>query len=132
VSPSLEEFTRRCRQPGLAIVVSDLLDPKGYEKGLSALLYRKFDLVLLQILDEAELAPPNTGELRLQDVETSEREKISVDASVLKLYHSQLLRFFRGIEEFCLARGIEYLRISTRVPFEDLILKYLRQGLHLH
>jgi hypothetical protein len=31
-----------------------------------------------------------------------------------------------------LKAGIEYLRTSTIVPFDDLVLKYLRQGAHLH
>ena len=132
VNRSLEEYARRSRQTGLAVVISDLLDPEGYGKGLAALLHRGFDLVVMQVLDDRELAPPDTGELELHDMETGETETISVDQSVLDLYQNTLLRWFRGIEDYCLTRGVEYLRISTAIPFEDLILKYLRQGLHLH
>ena len=32
------------------------------------------------------------------------------------------------IEEFCHRYGIDYLRTSTAFPFEDLVLKYMRQN----
>ena len=128
----LEEFARRTRQPGLAIIISDLLDPEGCETGLAALAHRGHDIVVMQILDDSELAPPDSGEFELQDTETGEILSISVNKSIAELYGNTLLRWFRGIEDYCLNRGIEYLRISTAIPFEDLILKYLRQGLHLH
>jgi hypothetical protein len=35
------------------------------------------------------------------------------------------------VERFCRQRSVEYLRASTAIPFEDLVLKYLRQGVHL-
>jgi hypothetical protein len=40
--------------------------------------------------------------------------------------------FFSEVEDFCLKAGIEYLRAATLVPFEDVVLRYLRQGAHLH
>jgi uncharacterized protein (DUF58 family) len=40
VSQSLEDYALRTARPGLAIVISDLLDPEGYTRGLLALLYR--------------------------------------------------------------------------------------------
>ena len=129
---SLEEYARKASQPGLAIVISDMLDPRGYQKGLLALLFRRFDVVLVQVLDETELVPEASGDLKLVDMETGKNIRVSFDESTREVYRKELGTYFREIEDFCLGRGIEYLRISTRVPFEDLILKYLRQGLHLH
>jgi hypothetical protein len=65
-------------------------------------------------------------------METDGHVRITYDEQAGEIYRKELDRYFREIEDFCLERGVEYLRISTRVPFEDLILKYLRQGLHLH
>jgi hypothetical protein len=36
------------------------------------------------------------------------------------------------VEHYCLANGVEYLRTATLVPFEEVVLRYLRQGAHLH
>jgi len=36
--------------------------------------------------------------------------------------------FFHGIERFCFHHGIDYLRTTTSVSVESLVLRWLRQG----
>ncbi len=131
-SRSLENYAMRTRQPGLAIVISDLLDAADYQRGLLALRYRKFDVVLVQILDREEISPGSGGTVRLTDMETGRMMKIALDRSLLSAYRDRVGRFLSDLEAFNLKAGIEYLRSSTIIPFEDLVLKYLRQGAHLH
>ncbi len=47
----------RSRQSGLAVVISDLLDPAGYEAGVRALLERRFDVHLVHVLAPEEMKP---------------------------------------------------------------------------
>lgn len=128
---SLVDYSVRCKRPGLAIVLSDLLDADGYEKGLLSLLYRRFDVVVIHIVAEEELEPSVKGAFRLVDSETGEVRRVTVDEDFVRSYRRVVQDFFRGSEEFCLRHGVEYMRASTIIPFEDLILKYLRQGIHL-
>lgn len=130
-SACLAEYARRCRVPGLAVVVSDLLDEGGVEQGLAALLYRRFDVVLLQVLDGEEIEPAGSGPLRLREAETGRSLRLTLDPALAAAYRRRLRAWLDGIEAFCLARRIEYLRTSTVVPFEDVVLRYLRQGMHL-
>jgi hypothetical protein len=51
---------------------------------------------------------------------------------MLELYRQKVADYFTQIETFCTKRNIEYLRASTTVPFEDLILRYLRRGFYVH
>ncbi len=111
--------------------VKALLDAQGFEQGLKELLYQKFDIVLIQILSEEEIEPQFSGDARLIDLETGAQRSLLIDKQLLRFYRDRTFKFFKRIEEFSLERGIEYLRTSTVVPFEDLILKYLSQGLHL-
>src|SRR5262249_671164 len=57
---NLNEALRRgaleARHAGLAIVLSDFLDPTGYEGGLTALVGRGFQVDLIQILSPDELS----------------------------------------------------------------------------
>jgi len=46
----------------------------------------------------------------------------------LERYRHTLDLFCEDIETFCHRYGIDYLRTSTALPFEDLVLKYMRQG----
>ncbi|MBN2440560.1 MAG: DUF58 domain-containing protein [Spirochaetales bacterium] len=131
IGASLLEYSRQARMPGLIIILSDFLDEKKFERGLLSLLYKRLDIVLLQILDETELNPDHLGELIMTDTETREHKKIDVDIDLLRLYRNNLAGYFHTIGKFCLKHGIEYMRTTTALPFEDLILRYLRQGSHL-
>ena len=64
------------RQAGVAIVLSDFLDPAGYEVGLNALVGRGFQVNAVQILAPDELAPKTFGDLRLVDSESGGTQEV--------------------------------------------------------
>lgn len=128
----LRTYATHSRKSGLAIVISDLFDPEGYARGLEALAYNHFDVLLVQLVAEAELQPQLDGALRLHDIETGQQQRLTVNRRLLELYRQKLAEYFAEIELFCMQRNIEYLRASTTVPFEDLVLQYLRRGFYLH
>lgn len=140
-SETLAAYARQCqsqspgrkgsRTAGLAIILSDLLDGAGSAAGLQALRAKRFDLVLIQVLDPQELEPPPGGPLLLRDLESPRSRRVELDAALLMAYEDRLQTYLRNLERSCLRHGIEYLRTSTSVPVEDFILRYLRRGLHL-
>ncbi len=117
------------RTPGVAVVISDFLDPAGYAAGLRALMERRFDIHVLHLLSPDELRPMLGGDLELVDAETGEVREVSVDAEVLRGYERQLGTFISGIEGFCRANELNYVRIVTDMPVEDLLLRRLKGGL---
>lgn len=129
---SLRAYARKSTRPGLAIILSDLLDPRGYKDGLRSLLYGRHDIMVIHILSEDEIDPAFSGSLLLSDCESGSQVKVTVDAPVINAYQRRLRRYFKELESFCIEHSIEYVRSSTLVPFEDLVLKYLRQGMYLH
>jgi uncharacterized protein (DUF58 family) len=128
---SLREFTSRARSPGLAILISDLLGLETAQDGIDALRIAGHDTVVIQLLAESEIDPPLEGPLHLVDAETGEELEVSIDEELRRLYQRRLERELEELERFCRRRGIEYLRASTAIGFEDVVLKYLRQGTHL-
>ena len=129
---SLASYASKTTRPGLAIILSDLLDPKGYENGLLSLLYRRFDIMVIHTLSEDEIDPSFSGSFQFTDCESGSKVKVTMDPPVVDAYRSRLRRYFNDLESFCLNHSMEYVRSSTVVPFEDLVLKYLRQGMYLH
>lgn len=125
---SLRNYALRSREPGTVVVVSDLLDAKGFEDGVYALLQRGFEVLLIHLVSELELHPPLLGDWRLVDVELGASEEATVDADLLKRYGRNLRAYFDRVERFCLQNQVDYVRASTAVPFEDLILRHLRAG----
>lgn len=129
--PSLRAFTQRMKRRGLVFVISDFFDPGGYEEALSLLAYHRFEVHVVQVLDPAELHPSLVGDLRLTECESGEVYEMTANDSVVRRYREQVVAFVEGLEAFALRRGAGYARASTEVPFEDLVLRVLRDGVML-
>jgi len=128
---ALRAFAARARSPGLVILVSDLLGATDAHEGIEALRHGGHDVVVIQLLAESEIDPPFEGALRMVDGETGEELDVTVDPDLRALYKRRFERQLQEVEDYCRRRGVEYLRASTAIGFEDIVLKYLRRGAHL-
>ena len=126
---ALRQYAQRAKDAGVAVVISDFLDPAGYASGLRALMERRFDIRVLHLLSPDELRPMLGGDLELVDAETGEVREVSIDAEVLRGYERQLGTFIAGIEGFCRANELSYVRVATDTPVEDLLLRRLKGSL---
>ena len=126
LNEGLAGYALRAREAGLAIVISDLLDPGGFETGMRALLERRFEVHVLHVLAPEELNPTLAGDLRLHDSETGEIREMTVDGEALRNYKQRLHEFLERAETFCHTREIGYRRVSTDVPAEEFVLAQLR------
>lgn len=131
LSSSMRTFAQRTRRRGLAIVLSDFFDPAGFEEALSLLKYNRFDLHVIQVLDPAELDPRHTGDLRLVEPESGETLELTSNDALIRRYRDEMDAFLAALTTFCHKQGIAYARATTAVPFEDLVLRVLRDGLLL-
>jgi uncharacterized protein (DUF58 family) len=121
------EFAIRHAGKGVVVVISDFLDKHGYEDALRYLLARRMDIFVIHLLSREEVEPELTGDLRLVDVEDDEVTEITMSAPLLKRYRDNLNAFVGGLKEWCTRRGITYIFTTNQVPFERLILNYLRE-----
>ena len=115
---SLKEYATICKNPGIAIIISDFFDPRGYEDGLKALAYRNFDINLIHVMDHEERYWSKTGNLLLNDCETGEKKASFVDKNLLELYHTKINEFIAGIKNYCSHYGMNYFLCDTHIPFE--------------
>jgi len=122
----LAQYALRAREAGVAVVISDLMDPTGYERGLKALLERRFDVHVIQVLDADEMNPSFGGDLRLVDAETGELRDLTLDGEAQRVYRQRLRDFLEGIERFCRAKEISYYRVVTDTPIQDFVLGQLK------
>jgi hypothetical protein len=128
VNGCLTDYANICKNPGIAIIISDFFDPKGYEDGLKALAYRDFDINLIQVMSREELFWSKIGNLLLHDVETGEKKVTFVDKHLLELYQNKINAFISNIKSYCSHYGINYFLCDTSIPFEDLLTDYLTRG----
>jgi hypothetical protein len=127
---NLNEALRRgaleARQAGVAIVLSDFLDPAGYDKGLTALVGRGFQVNAVQILAPEEIAPTTFGDLKLVDSETGRIQEVTFGKYRLNAYQQMVQNFIQKLREFSASRGVNFFSVSSAVKLEELLLKQLR------
>jgi len=128
----LNEALRRgalsAKQSGVAIVLSDFLDPAGYEAGLTALIGRGFQVSAVQILAPDELNPGTYGDLRLVDSETGAVQEVTFGKFRLNTYRQTVQNYIQRLREFCQARGVNFFTTSSDASLEKLLLKQLREA----
>lgn len=128
LNQALRRGALEARQPGLALVLSDFLDPAGYEVGLNALTGRGFQVDLVQILAPEELSPTTFGDLRLVDSESGAMQEVTFGRYRMKSYQQTVQNFIQKLREFCQARGISFFSVSSSTSLDDLLLKQLRKA----
>jgi len=127
MTAACRQFAIRHPQRGVTLLLSDFMNKEGYEAGLRYLVGRKYDLYVIQILSPQEINPPITGDLRLRDVEDDDRAEVTVTRALLNRYKQNLRAYCQQLRDFCTRRGVTYLFTSTGVPFDQLVLTYLRR-----
>ena len=114
------------RQAGVAIVLSDFLDPAGYEAGLTALVGRGFQVNAVQILAPDELNPVTFGDLRLVDSESGGQQEVTFGRFRLKAYQQTVQNFVQRLREFCAKRGMNFFAAPSDTDLQNLLLRQLR------
>ena len=76
----LHDLGEKLPRRSLVILISDLwLDPAEFARSMQHLRYRKHQLMVLHLLDRAEMDLPYEGQVTLQDLETDERIQINAE-----------------------------------------------------
>jgi hypothetical protein len=129
---SFNEALRRgaleAQKTGVAVVLSDFLDPAGYEAGLTALVGRGFQVNAVQILAPDELNPATYGDLRLIDSETGAQQEVTFGKYRLNTYKQTVQNFCQRLREYCSSRGMNFFMAASDTPLEELLLKQLREA----
>ena len=125
---SLRKGAMSARSAGVAVVLSDMLDPEGYEEGLNSLIGRGFQVNVVQILAPEEIDPTTYGDLRLIDSETGAEQEVTFGKFRLKHYQNTVNHFCQRLREYCTARGISYFMTPSNASLEQLLLKQLREA----
>ncbi|MCI0339718.1 MAG: DUF58 domain-containing protein [Planctomycetales bacterium] len=119
-------YAVRHRRRGLVVLLSDFMDPGGYEEALRALLSRRVELVCLQVLAPDEANPTVVGDMRLKDSETEDHQDVTMSADLRAAYGRNLAALTGGLRSFCLERGAIPILVTTDQPVEALLHQTLR------
>lgn len=124
---ALRGFFRSPRTRGMAIVISDFLDPEGIEPAFAILRRFQHTVVAVHVVDAEEREPHLPEEVVLVDAEDGTANEIQATPSLLEAYRETFARHVREIEAYCRKYGWSYVPAATEVPLETLMLKLLRE-----
>lgn len=125
---ALRTFAAQHKRRGLAVLISDLYDPAGFEQGINMLRYNKFEPFVLHVSDPLDAVPDLRGDLVLYDCETGEEREVTVTKRVLERHAEAYRSYLQKAERFCVSRQVSYFRADINVPFDELILRVFRKG----
>jgi hypothetical protein len=128
LNASLRRGAIEARHAGVAVLLSDLLDPEGYEVGLNTLASRGFQVNVVHILAPEELEPTTYGDLRLVDAESGDFREVTFGRYRLKAYRQTVQNFCSRLREYCQHRGMHYFLARSDMDLGELVLKQLRRA----
>src|SRR3954471_2749787 len=110
-------FVHRDQRRGLVIVVSDLYDPNGFERGLDILRHRRYEPHVVQVYDRFEREPADMlGDVEMWDVESGTSRKVTVTEKNLRQYRQLFEEFQEQVQSYCNCHSLGCTRTSTEIP----------------
>ncbi|MBI1785134.1 DUF58 domain-containing protein [Candidatus Sumerlaeota bacterium] len=121
------DFSLRAGARGIVTVISDFLDPAGFEPALRYLIRDNLDVYVLHLLSPQEIEPQIGGHVELHDIETGHKVDLTVNARLKDVYMRNVAAYCSQIQEYCTHYGMSYSLIRSDTTLEDLTLKRLRE-----
>lgn len=116
---------------GLSVIVSDLLTEGEWKKAVDYLVYKKRQILLLQVLSPEEVDPSFDGRVNLIDSESTDvadpkNMRMRITRSMLNAYEEAFRDFKADISDYCFKRDVGFVSVRTdeeieRVLFGDLL-----------
>jgi uncharacterized protein (DUF58 family) len=123
---ALRGYATRSRGHAVAVVLSDLLDPRGFEDGVRAMSARGFEVFLIHIVSRELERPDLSDDVRLTDSETGEFREVTWNADALEAYTIRVNRYLKRAEDWCRANRVPYARVQAGTSLGDAFHKSFR------
>jgi hypothetical protein len=124
----MKTFVAQHKRRGLAVLLSDLYDPRGFERGINVLRYNKFDPFVVHVVDPAEARPKLHGDVLVYDCETGDEREVTVTAKLLQRFAEAQAQYLEQVERYCSSHQVPYVRASVDIAFDEMILRVFRRG----
>ncbi len=128
LATALRAFVARHKRPGVAVLLSDLYDPGGFEGAINVLRWSRFEPYVLHVVDPTDRMASIRGDVRLVDCETGEDREITVTPAVLARMEASFRAYEQEIQRFCTSRQVPYFQADVATPFDELVLRVFRNG----
>jgi uncharacterized protein (DUF58 family) len=125
IAAAVGECAALFKKRGRLVILSDFLDDTAaLFDALARFVHRKFEILLLQVVDPDELQLPPVSAAKFTDLETG--EQVQVDAAEIRAaYRARMQQRIDDLAREADARQIQHQLVDTRHPYLDAIEAYL-------
>lgn len=125
MAAAIQECAGLFKKRGRLVILSDFhCDLDKLFDALGQFAHRRFDILLLQVIDPDEVNLPDVQVARLVDVETGEEVQVEPD-EIRDAYQREMEKWLDGLREHASNRQIQHALVSTRDPYIQAIEAYL-------
>lgn len=125
--PIFHELAERFRKRGVVLILSDLFDDvAAMLAGLKHFRHRRHDVILLHVLDAAELDFPFRSPTLFRGLE-QQADVLADPRSLRKAYLRELAAYQQDLQRGCRSQGMDYQLVRTDQPLDAVLSAYLSQ-----
>jgi uncharacterized protein (DUF58 family) len=126
VAETLHRLANKIPRRGLVILISDLLDdPDKLLLALQHLKHARHQMIVIQVLDRAEVELNGTRPVTFEDME--DRTRLQIDPKLIRdEYQAEMMRFLDSLQQRCGQFHIDYVRAFTDTPWDLQIREVLQ------
>ncbi len=106
---------------GYSIILSDFLYDAKLDEVLNNLRFKNQEIILCHILNKDELMADYKNNVRLKDSETGEEINIDINEETRRLYHKNLEKYLKKIQESADKWGAQYFLVNADETMEKFI-----------
>jgi hypothetical protein len=117
----LDELAERLPRRGLIVIISDLFDdPAAIFRGLRHLRYQQHDVIVLQVMDPAEIEFPFSGPTMFCGLEDAGK-LLAEPRTLRERYRQEVESFTRRLRVGCRKMNMDFARFNAAEPLDDAI-----------
>lgn len=115
---------------GFTVLISDFFTESDWKQAVDYLLYKKREVLLVQVVSPAEVNPDYFGRMQLLDAESIDIDdakniRMRITKGEYQAYLQALSDYLKDMEQFCRSRSVGYIRVNTANPIEKELLNQL-------
>ncbi len=114
-------FVRLPQRRGPVVVISDLLDRRGFERPLDVLRFHGYEPIVVQVYGPADADPPRPGDVELVDCESGRRRPATITERAAVRYRQLFGRFLEQVAAACRRRTIPWFQFRADMPEEQAV-----------
>lgn len=107
---------------GLTIIISDFLTESNWKKAIDFLMYKRREILLIQVLSPDELYPDLDGRIDMIDSENEAYNmRLVMTKKMVAAYQKAMDEYEKELIDFCASRGVTFFTVCSDDPIEKVI-----------